>query len=244
MATNDQLDAFLKRMAKIESSNDYNAIHQPVNYGVHGGDRAVGKYGLMPTTVATILKDMQRTVPGFDPLDASQHLPLPLLQNPPKHLEHLSAQHLARQVAEDPESQDVVARHFAKMLLDKPGIDDERAAAMWQFGQNLDQKPNALGTDGRLGANRMNDTEHGMGQRIEKYRALVQKENPGVPQLVEESRVIVPQEKIERDFPPTQRNLASEEAKVSPLLHEARQLALQSMRDKNKDEDNTKPQLP
>lgn len=42
---------FLQNIAKIESSNGRDMDHRVISSGIHAGDSAIGKYGLMPNTI-------------------------------------------------------------------------------------------------------------------------------------------------------------------------------------------------
>lgn len=185
----DSVSDFLKKIAMIESSDDYQAKHRQMQGGMHRGMQAVGKYGLMPYTVDDIRSRMAPEVPNLSEHEQI-HVPIPLTAAPqPGTLLHrLSAMYQADQLREDPHAQELLANYLAHNLLQGTGGDQERAAYMWTMGYN----PKT-----RMGAE---DWEHSIARRaaqvspekldqsdyVQKFRALAQKDQ--VPQLQEEAR--------------------------------------------------------
>lgn len=197
---NDSISEFLNRIAKIESSDNYAAKHRTMQGGLHRGMSAVGRYGLMPLTIAELLqrkrndddqavRDMPdepeagfvgpvtepsvvQMEPGEEDVAGLNRFMDPDAR-PGSSSYREGAQIAASNLAEMPEAQDYLARQMAKRLLDKTGGDQDRAAYMWTMGHN--QRPQGI-TPEKL------DTS----DYVRKFRSLASKDSD-VPQLEEMS---------------------------------------------------------
>lgn len=194
----DTIQEFLDRIAKIESSNNYNAQHPTMQSGMHRNMAAVGRYGMMPLTVAELLErkrqeDEQNSrqqptesptsfvgpeqeTPTSQPESGEEELTgmyrfmIPGL-NPKSKEYNEGANAAAQSLEQEPEAQDYLARRLAKQLLEKTGGDQDRAAYMWTMGHNL---PNQ-----RVTPEKMDSSDY-----VQKFRGLTA-EDSDVPQLEE-----------------------------------------------------------
>lgn len=170
------VDEFLRGIAKNESSNQFNVTHQPVLTSFHKGDQAVGKYGIMPLTVADL---MAKREVGQAPEE--EQLPVGMDQisslNPKSGRYHDNARYMADQLRRSPEGQEILARQYATLLLQKYGGDQDRAAYAWTMGPNRNITPQMMDNPDSAG-----------GDYVRKFRKSSAKENPDVPQLEEQSR--------------------------------------------------------
>ena len=189
---------FLKRIAQIESSNKYDAQHPVIRAGMHRGMQAVGKYGLMPYTIAEILgrkvsddEQAVRSMPSEPPAgfvgpseepptseyDPGEEGVAGLLRfvdprgNPHSRDYREGAIMAASNLQEMPETQDYLASLLARRLLEKTGGDQDRAAYMWTMGHNT---PIAAVTPEKLDQS----------DYVRKFRTLAARDSD-VPQLEE-----------------------------------------------------------
>jgi len=166
------VDEFLARIAKNESANKYFVDHPEMQQGLHKGMKAVGKYGLMPYTVAELMeRRASQNLPDND------SLPLPMMDHPKLGTEEYrgNAMQMADQLRQNPEGQEVLAKQMAGDLLQKTGGDQDRAAYMWTMGHNLLNR--------RVTPEKMDASDY-----VQKFRASAAQDSEGVPQLEEESR--------------------------------------------------------
>jgi len=124
------INAFLNRIAMLESSGGRNVNHQPVTRGVNAGQTAIGAYGMMPATIQETInraKMSGRPLPeGYDDLDQD------------------SPQEMHQVLDNNPNLQKQLASDLAQRILSRTGGNDIVGAYMWTNGQNLN--PNAVTT--------------------------------------------------------------------------------------------------
>lgn len=113
---------FMKLIKAMESSGGIDTKHPTMESGMHAGDSAIGKYGIMPNTakeianrrinegIATPSDDVIKNIPN----DAVNSL---LKENP----------QLAKQYAE----------YMATKVLDKTKGDPELGMTAWHYGHNM-----------------------------------------------------------------------------------------------------------
>lgn len=198
---NDSVKEFLDRIAKIESSDDYMAQHRTMKTGIHKGMTAVGRYGLMPFTIAEMVQkkvkadahrpeqpviEVEETfvgptpepdAPAFEPGEAEvsqlgRFLDPRFGAKTPEYRQ--GAMQMGRAMSDSPEGQDYIARQMAMELLQKTGGDQDRAAYMWTMGHNMPID--------RASAAKLDSSDY-----VQKFRKLAAKDSD-VPQLEEESR--------------------------------------------------------
>jgi len=165
------ISEFLSRIAKNESANKYFVDHPEMQHGLHQGMKAVGKYGLMPYTVAEL---MERR--GIQNMPENDTLPLPMIDHPKLGTEEYrgNAMQMADQLRQSPEGQEVLGRQMARDLLQKTGGDQDRAAYMWTMGHNLSNQ--------QVTPAKMDTSDY-----VQKFRKSEAQDSDGVPQLEEES---------------------------------------------------------
>lgn len=166
------VEEFLRKIAKNESSNQYFVDHPEMQHGMHRGMQAVGKYGLMPLTIAELMERRER-----QGLPEAPELPVGYEESPsPRSPAYRgNAMYMADQLRSNPEGQELLARQMAQDLLQKTGGDQDRAAYMWTMGHNLP-------------VNKVTPQKMDTSDYVQKFRASSAQENPDVPQLEEQSR--------------------------------------------------------
>lgn len=112
----NKIAQFLARISQIESSGGLNTVHPELTSGIHSGEHAFGKYGLMPNTIREMAKRSQ-----------AKELQ-PLLTIPTEQLYGEMSQH--------PEYEDKIAQTLAQHVLNREG-DEDKAAYAWNMGHNL-----------------------------------------------------------------------------------------------------------
>lgn len=112
---------FLKAIQQIESSGGTNFKHPTMQAGIHKGQTAIGRYGLMPNTVNEVLVRMKRN-----------GIITPELQQ----LEGLDPDTMKQTLEMNPGMEDQIAEVLANKVLDRQG-DEEKAAYSWNQGHNL-----------------------------------------------------------------------------------------------------------
>lgn len=173
----DSTQEFLDRIAQIESSNNYDAVHPTMNTGMHKDMHAVGRYGLMPLTIAELLQRKQAEIPTPEAPGEHEVGGLYRFINPTassKSQEYRdNASIAADQLSYEPEAQDNIARGLAKKLLEKTGGDQDKAAYLWTNGHNSPVE--------KLTPEKLNSSDY-----VKKFRNLVSQDSE-VPQLEEDS---------------------------------------------------------
>ena len=104
-----RLKDFLDKIAALESSSGKNTNHRTIASGIHEGDAAMGKYGLMPNTVNLLDKSLSK---------------LPNLAKKKK-------------LEANPELEEKLASKLAEKVLANQGGDEQKAAYAWLEGHNL-----------------------------------------------------------------------------------------------------------
>ena len=117
-----KINRFLNNISNIESSGGKNFDHKKINYGMHRGHRAIGRYGLMPNTVKEVVNRMKAS--GL----ASPELVSTARQSPDVMKKLLEA---------NPEQESRLAEFLANKVLDNQNDDEEKAAYSWIQGHNL-----------------------------------------------------------------------------------------------------------
>lgn len=115
-------DAFLWNIKQIESSGGKDTAHKTMQHGIHRGESAVGRWGMMPKTVrdlTTRLKSLQRSTPETERLST---------MGPDEMRSYLESR---------PEAELGLARFMARHLLQRHRGDEKRAAFSWLHGHNL-----------------------------------------------------------------------------------------------------------
>lgn len=112
---------FLQNIAEVESSGGQNFNHAEMKAGIHAGDRAIGRYGLMPNTVGEVLNRMR--IKGTL---------TPELQE----LQQMDGATLKDVLEQNPDIEDKIAETLADRVLSRQQ-DEEKAAYSWNQGHNL-----------------------------------------------------------------------------------------------------------
>jgi len=116
-----QIQNFLNTISQIESSGGKNFDHQQMKGGIHSGDKAIGRYGLMPNTVNETLNRLRM----------SGQLTPELAE-----LNKLDSATLKSTLEGNPGLEDQIAKSLADRVLAKQQ-DEEKAAYSWNQGHNL-----------------------------------------------------------------------------------------------------------
>lgn len=127
-------DKYLKHIAMLESSDGKDTDHRKIQSGLHEGDAAMGKYGIMPKTARDISamfsnkhSDLRKKLGEnyYDPEVES--------------LQKMEDSEIKKKLAENPEFERRLARYFATRLNSMEG-DDIDKTYRWKYGQNLKKK--------------------------------------------------------------------------------------------------------
>lgn len=111
----DQVTRFLDKIAQLESSGGSNVEHSPaIKGGPNKGQTAVGRYGLMPNTIAEV----------------ASRASMPEAQ--------MSPEEIAKKVETDPQFEEKIAKNLASIVLSRSGGNEEKAAYSWLMGHNID----------------------------------------------------------------------------------------------------------
>jgi len=125
---NSPIKTFLRNIAQVESSGGTNMNHPEMQSGIHAGDSAIGRYGLMPNTVKEVINRMR--IHGQMTPEIEQ-------------LSQMDNQTLKDVLETNPDIEDQIAETLANRVLSRQG-DEEKAAYSWNQGHNL--KPEQLDT--------------------------------------------------------------------------------------------------
>lgn len=117
----DRVAQFLNAISNIESSGGRNTNHPEMESGIHAGQAAIGRYGLMPNTVNEVLNRMRLNGTLTEDLD---------------QLRDLDPDTLRSALESRPDLEQEVAKSLANRVLERQG-DEERAAYSWNQGHNL-----------------------------------------------------------------------------------------------------------
>lgn len=116
-----QIKSFLKNISQVESSGGKDYSHDLIQSGIHAGDKAIGRYGLMPNTVSEVLNRMKISGTITPELEKLKTLDHPTLK---------------QTLETNPELEDQIAEALAGKVLDRQQ-DEEKAAYSWHQGHNL-----------------------------------------------------------------------------------------------------------
>lgn len=128
MGDEDQIARFLSNISEVESTGGQNTDHPEIQTGIHAGDQAIGRYGLMPNTVKEVINRMRlqgTLTPEIEQLNKLDHTQLK---------ETLEA---------NPQIEDQLAGTLANRVLHRQH-DEDKAAFSWNMGHNL--KPEQIDT--------------------------------------------------------------------------------------------------
>jgi len=115
------IDNFLKKISMIESSGGKNTNHKTMESGIHKGQAAAGRFGLMPNTIKEII-NRERLAGTID----SELETLDLMEH----------DDMKAYVESDPELEMRLAKTLAERVLSKTD-NEEQAAYAWNMGHNL-----------------------------------------------------------------------------------------------------------
>lgn len=117
----ERIKNFLKTISYIESSGGKNTDHPTMESGIHSGDSAIGRYGLMPNTVKEIINRMR--LAGSVPEELNG-------------LDKVDSEKLKEIITQNPNIEDKLAESLAQRQLMKYPEED-MAAYSWNQGHNL-----------------------------------------------------------------------------------------------------------
>lgn len=115
-------DRFLWSIMQVESSGGKNTRHKKMKTGMHAGDHAMGRWGLMPKTV----KDIVSRVSAAGKADDSM-----------KHLSSLDNTQMDKFFKENPTVELSLARLLARHVMRRQSYNNAKAAYAWLHGHNL-----------------------------------------------------------------------------------------------------------
>jgi hypothetical protein len=113
---------FLEKISMIESSGGKNVEHSTMKSGIHKGNAAIGRYGLMPNTIKEIAK--RQKMAGMKNSYISD-------------IEKLDNNELRDYLEKNPKVEEQLAITLANKVLDKMKGDETKAAFAWNQGHNL-----------------------------------------------------------------------------------------------------------
>lgn len=116
-----QVKTFLRNISNVESSGGTNFNHPEVQSGLQEGDRAIGRYGLMPNTVYETINRMRLNGTATPEV---------------MKLNELDPENLKATLESNPNLEDQLAESLANRVLDRQG-DEGKAAYSWHQGHNL-----------------------------------------------------------------------------------------------------------
>jgi len=117
----NQIRNFLKAISMNESSGGINTDHETIKHGIHAGDAAIGKYGLMPNTIKEMAGRMGKDSPYY-------------------RYSKMKNNEIAEKINKNPKHEEQIANYIANHLYDKHGGNETRMAYSWNQGHNLTNK--------------------------------------------------------------------------------------------------------
>lgn len=114
-------DMFLHHIQNIESSGGKNVNHPPIRHGIHTGDTAIGRWGLMPNTITEMLNRRRKEGTITPDLEKLQTM------NGSQMKEHLT---------KHPDLELNLARTLARHVLTRQRGNEHKAAYSWLMGHN------------------------------------------------------------------------------------------------------------
>lgn len=112
------IDNFLSHISMIESSGGKNTSHKKMKSGIHKGDSAYGKYGLMPNTIREIAVRMGKKSPLYQ-------------------YSKMGSKNIKESFKKNPQHEKEMATYLANHLNQKFGGDKEKMAFSWNQGHNM-----------------------------------------------------------------------------------------------------------
>lgn len=125
-------DNFLNAIQGIESSFGTDTEHPVVDKGIHKGDAAIGRFGLMPNTVRDIankLKNREQTQLGQSIPQKATFPRVEALSNAPESA-------IREELSRDEALERLIARLLAKDVLERQQGNEDKAAYSWTMGHN------------------------------------------------------------------------------------------------------------
>lgn len=120
-----KLQRFLEKIGQLESSGGKNVAHRRMAGGLHEGEAAMGKYGIMPKTTEEFV-NRRRMRGQFGPDEAI--------------MAQMSPEQLTEFLAQNKRVEENLAQDIGEHVLKRAGGDEEKAAYMWNMGHNLKSK--------------------------------------------------------------------------------------------------------
>jgi hypothetical protein len=144
----NQIENFLKAISMNESSGGINTDHETMKHGIHAGDAAIGKYGLMPNTIKEMAGRMGKDSPYY-------------------RYSKMKNNEIVEKINKNPEHEEQIANYMANHLYDKHGGNETRMAYSWNQGHNL--------TDKHFDTSHKNYKDHDYTQKYIKHRQQLEK---------------------------------------------------------------------
>lgn len=116
-----KVDEFLDLISQIESSGGKNTDHPVMESGIHEGQQAIGRYGLMPNTIKELTN--RAALSGN-------------VTQPMRKLASEEPLEIKQQLEQNPQMEESYARQLALKILNRQQ-DPEKAAYSWNQGHNL-----------------------------------------------------------------------------------------------------------
>lgn len=114
-----QIGNFLSAISQNESSGGTNLNHKTMKHGMHQGDAATGKYGLMPNTVKDTVNRMGKGHPLY------------------RQYSKMDNSKIGSSLAANPKHEQEIAGHMATRLHGKFGGDESKMSYSWNQGSSL-----------------------------------------------------------------------------------------------------------
>lgn len=117
----EPIDRFLWNIMQVESSGGKNTNHKTMRTGIHKGQKAVGRWGLMPHTITEMLNRMKTDKVSNPPLEK---------------MRGMNSNELDSHFRNNPKHELSVARFMGNFAMKRQGNDVNRAAYAWLMGHN------------------------------------------------------------------------------------------------------------
>ena len=154
------IDNFLDTISMNESSGGIDTDHEQMKHGIHAGDSAIGKYGLMPNTIKEMAVRM-----GSD--------------HPMAQYAKMDSKSISESIKKNPDHEQQIAKFMANHLHDRFGGDESKMAYAWNQGHNL--------TDKHFSTSHKNYLNHDYVQKYQKHKS--QSEKPPQKTQVQDNSV-------------------------------------------------------
>ncbi len=152
----EKIKNFLNTTSMIESSGGKNLKHPLIKEGIHAGDRAIGKWALMPNTVKELVGRM-----GQDSDIA--------------HYRNMDNKQLHKELSNKPEHQEKIVTFLASKLHDKFGGDENKMAFAWNQGHNLSNE--------QLDSGKKDYMNHDYVKKYNKFKGSANKQADSSPKI-------------------------------------------------------------